>query len=127
MMRLCLVLLLCTLAPFSWAENCPDEARTQVATLAAHISQWDDTYHRLGQSPVSDELYDQARQRLANWRECVPTLIEAPDNPLATSRGTLPHPVAHTGLENCWTSRRSRPGWAPVRTYGFSPRSTAWP
>ncbi len=99
MMRLCLVLLLSTLAPFSWAENCPDEARTQVATLAAHISQWDDTYHRLGQSPVSDELYDQARQRLANWRECVPTLIEAPDNPLATSRGTLPHPVAHTGLE----------------------------
>ena len=64
MMRLCLVLLLSTLAPFSWAENCPDEARTQVATLAAHISQWDDTYHRLGQSPVSDELYEQARDKL---------------------------------------------------------------
>ena len=98
-MRLLIALLLIVLPLWAWAENCPDDARTQVDTLAAQISHWDDSYHRLGQSPVSDELYDQARQRLAQWRECFPQPAAAPDNPLATSRGTLPHPIAHTGLE----------------------------
>jgi DNA ligase (NAD+) len=98
MMRLLIALLLSALPFSAWTENCPDEARTQVDTLAEQIRLWDDSYHRLGQSPVSDELYDQARQRLAHWRQCAlnPT---APDNPLASSRGTLPHPIAHTGLE----------------------------
>jgi len=98
MMRLLIALLLSALPFSAWAENCPDEARTQVDTLAEQIRLWDDSYHRLGQSPVSDELYDQARQRLAHWRQCVPTPTE-PDNPLASSRGTLPHPIVHTGLE----------------------------
>ncbi|OCW27367.1 MULTISPECIES: NAD-dependent DNA ligase LigB [unclassified Pseudomonas] len=98
MMRLLIVLLLSALPFSAWAENCPDEARAQVDTLAEQIRLWDDSYHRLGQSPVSDELYDQARQRLAHWRQCMPTPT-APDNPLASSRGTLPHPIAHTGLE----------------------------
>ncbi|WGT30733.1 NAD-dependent DNA ligase LigB [Pseudomonas marginalis] len=98
MMRLLIALLLSALPFSAWAENCPDEARTQVDTLAEQIRLWDDSYHRLGQSPVSDELYDQARQRLAHWRQCVPTPT-APDNPLASSRGTLPHPIVHTGLE----------------------------
>ncbi|MCP1465982.1 DNA ligase (NAD+) [Pseudomonas sp. S3E17] len=97
-MRLLIVLLLSALPFSAWAENCPDEARAQVDTLAEQIRLWDDSYHRLGQSPVSDELYDQARQRLAHWRQCMPTPT-APDNPLASSRGTLPHPIAHTGLE----------------------------
>ncbi|PRA32362.1 NAD-dependent DNA ligase LigB [Pseudomonas poae] len=91
--------LLCALPVWVSAENCPDEPQAQVDHLATHISQWDDRYHRLGQSPVSDELYDQARQRLARWRECLPHPIATSDNPLATSRGSLPHPVAHTGLE----------------------------
>ena len=98
MMRLLIVLLLSALPFSAWAENCPDDARAQVDTLAEQIRLWDDSYHRLGQSPVSDELYDQARQRLAHWRQCVPNPT-APDDPLASSRGTLPHPVAHTGLE----------------------------
>ena len=99
MMRLLMVLLLSALACSAWAENCPDDARAQVNTLAEQIRRWDDSYHRLGQSPLDDELYDQARQRLARWRQCLPRTAAPPDNPLASSRGTLPHPVAHTGLE----------------------------
>ena len=99
MMRLLMVLLLSALACSAWAENCPDDARAQVNTLAEQISRWDDSYHRLGQSPLNDELYDQARQRLARWRQCLPRTSAPTDNPLASSRGTLPHPVAHTGLE----------------------------
>lgn len=99
MMRRLMVLLLSALACSAWAENCPDDARTQVDTLAEQIRRWDDSYHRLGQSLVNDELYDQARQRLARWRQCLPRTAAITDNPLASSRGTLPHPVAHTGLE----------------------------
>ncbi|OIN47492.1 DNA ligase B [Pseudomonas azotoformans] len=99
MMRLSIALLLSILPLSLWAEDCPVEARAQVSTLAEQLRQWDDSYHRLGQSPVSDELYDQARQRLAHWRQCFPGTIATPDNPLASARGTRPHPVAHTGLE----------------------------
>ena len=99
MMRLLIALLLSAMPLLVWAEECPDEARSQVETLAKQIGQWDDSYHRLGQSPVSDELYDQARLRLAQWRKCFPNANPKPDNPLGSSRGTLRHPVAHTGLE----------------------------
>ena len=99
MMRRLIALLLSVLPFWAQAENCPDEGRTHVDNLATQISQWDDSYHRLGQSPVSDELYDQARQRLAHWRQCLSQPTVTPDNPLATSRGTLKHPVLHTGLE----------------------------
>ena len=100
MMRRLMVFLLSALACTAWAENCPDDARAQVNTLAEQIRRWDDSYHRLGQSPVNDELYDQARQRLARWRQCLPRTSSVPtENPLASSRGTRSHPVAHTGLE----------------------------
>ena len=99
MMRRLIALLLSVLAHSAWAENCPDDARTQVNTLAEQIRRWDDGYHRLGQSPINDELYDQARQRLAGWRQCLPQTAAIADNPLASSRGTRRHPVAHTGLD----------------------------
>lgn len=98
MMRLLAALLLSTLPFLAGAEDCPEEARSQVGTLAEQIKLWDDNYHRLGQSPVSDELYDQARQRLVHWQNCFPKIRLAPDKPLASSRGTRPHPVVHTGL-----------------------------
>jgi len=99
MMRLLIALSLSALPFLAWAEACTDEARTQVDTLAEQVRLWDDSYHRLGQSPVHDELYDQARQRLAHWRQCFPQTLAKPDNPLAGARGTFRHPVAHTGLE----------------------------
>lgn len=99
MMRFLIALLLSAMPLLVRAEACPDDARSQADTLAKKINQWDDSYHRRGQSPVSDELYDQARVRLAQWRECFPQAHRNPDNPLASSRGTVRHPVAHTGLE----------------------------
>lgn len=98
-MRLLIALVLSALAFLAWAEDCPEEARSQVGTLAEQIKLWDDSYHRLGQSPVSDELYDQARQRLARWHACFAPTQSTADNPLAGARGTRAHPVAHTGLE----------------------------
>ncbi|MFK3605409.1 DNA ligase B [Pseudomonas sp. AP19] len=99
MMRLLIALFLSGLPLWAWADNCPEDARSQVDTLAEQIKLWDDSYHRLGQSPVNDELYDQARHRLTQWRSCFTRLTKATDNPLASSRGTRAHPVAHTGLE----------------------------
>lgn len=99
MMRLLIALLFSALPLWAWAEDCPDAARTQVDALAEQVRHWDDSYHRLGQSPVSDDLYDQARQRLEHWRKCFPHPAAAPGNPLASARGPLPHPIAHTGLQ----------------------------
>ena len=99
MMHVLMAFFISALSGWAWAEACPDDVHTQLDTLARQVSQWDDGYHREGQSPVSDELYDQARKRLAHWRECARQPTPKADNPLASSRGTLPHPVAHTGLE----------------------------
>lgn len=99
MMHRFMAFFLSVLSSWAWAETCPDDVRTQLDTLARQVSQWDDSYHRQGQSSISDELYDQARQRLAHWRECTLQPTPEADNPLASSRGTLPHPVAHTGLD----------------------------
>ena len=99
MMRRLIAFLLWVIPFWTWAQTCPDDTRAQVDGLATQIRQWDDRYHRLGQSAVSDELYDQARQRLSRWRQCLPQPTATPDHPLASARGTVSHPVAHTGLE----------------------------
>ncbi|NUU33875.1 NAD-dependent DNA ligase LigB [Pseudomonas sp. C2B4] len=83
------------------ATQCPDwppeRASNEITALQNQIDTWDDDYHRKGRSPVADELYDQSRVRLADWRQCFNT--GAPTNPLRTARGTIAHPIAHTGLE----------------------------
>lgn len=114
MMRMFIAVLISVLSRLAQAEDCPDNPQAQVDSLATQIRQWDDSYHRLGQSPINDELYDQARQRLARWRECSPQPSVAAEHPLATSRGTVHHPVVHTGLEklpdkqavNAWLGTR---------------------
>lgn len=84
-----------------WAA-CPDwpasRAERELNALSQQLAAWDDAYHRQGQSPVADELYDQASSTLQHWRSCFPTAHSATDNPLASSAGPQSHPVAHTGL-----------------------------
>jgi len=84
-----------------WAA-CPDwpasRAERELNALSQQLAEWDDAYHRQGQSPVADELYDQASSTLQHWRSCFPTTHSAADNPLASSAGPQPHPVVHTGL-----------------------------
>ncbi|MDY7535903.1 NAD-dependent DNA ligase LigB [Pseudomonas sp. Bout1] len=102
-MRSLLFFLLSFSPLIAWAQECPDwetgHARAQVNTLAQQVRLWDDSYHRLGQSLISDELYDQARQRLAQWRSCFDPSVPVMENPLASARGTFNHPTPHTGLE----------------------------
>ncbi|WP_337133676.1 hypothetical protein, partial [Staphylococcus aureus] len=42
---------------------CPDPAPStaEFAALAQRIAEWDEAYYRRGESPVSDDVYDQAR------------------------------------------------------------------
>ncbi|WDY58490.1 NAD-dependent DNA ligase LigB [Pseudomonas sp. PSKL.D1] len=93
------LLLLYTLA--SQAANCPgwpsERATAEVAKLRATLANWDDHYHRQGVALVTDQLYDQSRQRLQHLQQCFK--IEDQVNALATARGPITHPVIHTGVD----------------------------
>lgn len=77
----------------------PEQAPRQIEALRTQLARWDDAYHRDGQSPVADELYDQARERLRQWQACFPHVRTEPEAPLASSTGEIRHPFAHTGLD----------------------------
>ncbi|WXL25336.1 NAD-dependent DNA ligase LigB [Ectopseudomonas mendocina] len=98
-MRLTLLLLL---VPNTLWAACPDwselRATSELSSLSRQLSEWDDSYHRLGRSPVADELYDQAQNNLQHWRKCFPNSAFVEHNPLSTSAGKQPHPFPHTGL-----------------------------
>lgn len=100
-MRLFSVLFLTLVCSISKAADCPDwppaRALNEITALQQHIDTWDDSYHRLGQSQVNDELYDQSRARLIDWRVCFD--LSPPPDSLRTAGGKLAHPIAHTGLE----------------------------
>ncbi|MDB5995172.1 MAG: ligB [Pseudomonas sp.] len=100
-MRLFSVFFLTLACSISKAADCPDwppaRALNEITTLQQHIDAWDDSYHRLGQSQVNDELYDQSRARLIDWRACFD--LSPPPDSLRTAGGKLAHPIAHTGLE----------------------------
>ncbi|SDV10567.1 NAD-dependent DNA ligase LigB [Pseudomonas mucidolens] len=101
--RLLIYLLLLLCPTLAWSDECPAwppaQAKDEITALQRQITLWNDHYHRLGRSLISDELYDQARQRLGQWRECFAQETPPADHPLASSRGSLRHPVPHTGLE----------------------------
>jgi len=102
MSRLIALLLFCVALP-AFAGACPDwpeaTASTRIDELQQRIGQWDRYYHSLGQSPISDELYDQYLARLQRLRQCFPGLGEPVANPLASAAGPMRHPVPHTGLD----------------------------
>lgn len=85
----------------TFAADCPDwaaaRASSEVAALQQQIDRWDDAYHREGRSVIADELYDQSRLRLNQWRRCFK--LPSPPEPLRTASGPVAHPVAHTGLD----------------------------
>jgi DNA ligase (NAD+) len=100
-MRLLAAITLALTTLTTTANTCPDwpaaQAEQEIGALQNQISQWDDSYHRLGVSQVADELYDQSRAKLERWRGCFAPGT-ADDNPLKTASGTLQHPTPHTGL-----------------------------
>ncbi|WP_152226810.1 NAD-dependent DNA ligase LigB [Pseudomonas sp. SCB32] len=116
MPRLILALLLCLpLATLACPQSAPEQAGHEIRALQDQLAQWDDAYHRQGTSPVADELYDQARERLRQWQSCYPQIATPADTPLASSAGETRHPVAHTGLDKlpdatavrAWLANRS--------------------
>jgi DNA ligase (NAD+) len=104
-LRLFFALLLISLT--AGATECPDwptrRAQAEITALQKQIDLWDDSYHRKGQSLIADELYDQSRTRLTHWRSCFNA--EPSVDPLRTAGGTVPHPIAHTGLEKLHDER----------------------
>ena len=110
---------LCTLSCLAMAE-CPDwpnrRAEAEIAALAAQVAQWDDAYHRRGRSLVDDEIYDQTRQRLEQWRDCFAAISAAPEaDPLDGSGGPVAHPVAQTGLAKLADAEAVK-GWLATRS-----------
>ncbi|MHC8317323.1 NAD-dependent DNA ligase LigB [Pseudomonas sp. LB3P31] len=99
-MRLLIAVFLTLLSLNTLAAQCPDwplaRAQDEITALQKQIDLWDDSYHRLGQSMVADELYDQARAQLTTWQRCYNLGSSA--DPLRTAAGTIPHPIPHTGL-----------------------------
>lgn len=83
------------------ASDCPAwsaaRATTEVARLRETLGQWDDHYHRLGETRVADELYDQSRQHLQQLQRCF--ALAGEQNPLASARGPVAHPIPHTGVD----------------------------
>ncbi|WP_460140751.1 NAD-dependent DNA ligase LigB [Pseudomonas sp. S2_E01] len=104
LLRAFILPLLCTT---THAADCPDwpiaRGLSEITALQKQIDTWDASYHRDGHSMVADELYDQARSRLTEWRECF-AAGPAPQ-PLRTAGGKLAHPIAHTGLEKLHDAR----------------------
>ncbi|QIH11428.1 MULTISPECIES: NAD-dependent DNA ligase LigB [unclassified Pseudomonas] len=96
---LLLLIFLSTLAQ----ARCPDwpvpQAEREIAALRQQLQHWDISYHRDGLSLVADELYDQSRQRLEALRRCFPGMPLTQESPLASARGSMAHPIAHTGVE----------------------------
>ncbi|MBP5956042.1 NAD-dependent DNA ligase LigB [Pseudomonas anatoliensis] len=100
-MRLFLFVLLNLIYLTGYASQCPNwalaQAHNEITTLQKQIDQWDDAYHREGRSLIADELYDQSRLRLNEWRQCFK--LSAAPGPLRTASGAIAHPIAHTGLD----------------------------
>lgn len=77
-----------------WSQG---KAEKEIAALSAQKIRWDEAYWKEGTSEVSDEIYDQLTARLAQWQRC---FSNAPaESPLPALKGTVKHPIAHTGVQ----------------------------
>lgn len=84
------------------ARNCPAwsaaAAQAEMRMLTAQVEAWNHAYRVEGRSSVADAVYDQALERLRQWRGCFPD--QAPPAPahLADATGAMRAPVVQTGL-----------------------------
>lgn len=86
------------IAPASCPVWSPSQAGEEVTKLKNQLRHWDNAYYREGLGPVSDEVYDQLRLRLNEWQRCYQPAA-SPEEPVLSTRGKSPHPVAHTGVK----------------------------
>jgi len=114
------------------ASACPawtlERAHEELEALDPQLRAWDLAYHRDGHSPIDDTLYDQARLRYEQWRDCFADVAPAAADPLTESRGTVPHPVAQTGLRkladaaavDAWLREREGDIWVQPKVDGVA-------
>ncbi|WP_426690351.1 NAD-dependent DNA ligase LigB [Rhodanobacter ginsengiterrae] len=107
----------------------PAQARQELFALHDRLDGWNHAYRVSGQSPVDDAVYDQAKQRLAQWSRCFPAQAPAPLAHLADASGSVRSPVAQTGLAKLpdaaaladWMQRRSgRDLWVQPKADGVA-------
>lgn len=102
-----------------FAADCPDWSETRIRSeseqLRSQLGQWNRAYHQQSRSLIDDELYDQAVLRLQHWQRCFPGYVEALPDALAGSAGSVPHPVAQTGLRKLH-ERQQVADWLSGRT-----------
>ena len=112
-----MLLFLLVLSFNAHAAGCPnwsaERARAEVTALRERVSQWDDHYHRLGESLVPDEVYDQSRQRLLHLQACF--ALESELDSLASARGPIAHPIRHTGVDKL-SSEQAVSQWMAGKT-----------
>jgi len=87
---------------FPCLAACPpwptERAEREMQALSRQLADWDEAYHARGLSPVDDEIYDQARARLDDWKHCFASPAQATPSPLQSTAGPVNHPVPQTGL-----------------------------
>lgn len=89
------------------------DMRPEADRLAVQLADWDRAYFQRGESPVNDDIYDGLRARLAEWQECLGVADSGPPERLP-GRGTLAHPVAHTGVKKL-RDKTAVAGWMQGR------------
>lgn len=107
------------LAALAWLASaqlqaaCPDAAT--IRQLAEQVGRWDRAYHEQGRSLVSDDIYDQARARLQQCSDQLPTGYQP-------RPGEHRHPVAQTGLDKIHTAEQARQWMASRRDLWIQPK-----
>ena len=113
--RLAIILMLYTTASFADCPAWPTARATQeINTLARQLEKWDDAYWEHGESSVSDETYDAMRARLLEWEHCF-SIKDVAQRPITAKRGTITHPVAHTGVRKL-PDKQAVSNWMTSRT-----------
>ncbi|ERL51140.1 hypothetical protein BJB45_14645 [Halomonas huangheensis] len=119
------------------AAACPqwasEHAEKQLTELGQRLQDWNLAYRRDGSSPVSDDIYDQARADYRQWSSCFPEVVDRLPSPrlgamlLPSLSTTLNHPVVHTGLNKAatdgevavWLARHA-PTWVQPKVDGVA-------
>ncbi|WP_313086594.1 NAD-dependent DNA ligase LigB [Atlantibacter hermannii] len=120
-MKGCTLTLLLMLFSAAAHSECPawpmERAQQEINALAQQIEKWDDAYWEHGESRVSDETYDTLRATLLQWERCF-SASAPPHKPIVAKSGTIPHPVAHTGVRKM-PDKQTLQNWMAVRGGGL--------
>lgn len=100
---------LCALILFSGLTQaaCPvwsaQRGVQEIARLKAQLARWNTLYWQAGVSEIDDTSFDQLSARLRQWESCFGQ--RSPEIAIAARKGSVPHPVAHTGVRKMASDR----------------------